>query len=674
MLMPLKIQIVLPALFSRLAAIVFASVFLFSVSASAKTGVTDLERSLATAHSDSEQLRIYTDLFVYFEYSNPDSVIYYMKQGLSLFTKHNYKPGIATTLTSLGGIYSLRGMADVAKKAEEDALKIYTEINSPSGIANVNGVLGVIEGKKGNFSEASSHFFTSLRIYETLKDTSGITDTYIKLGAVNENSNNHDKAREYYNRGLDYLKGKPVNDVVIFLNNNIGVTYLSNKDTKNALKYLQLALDESDDSMYAQIRILPLTNLCDVYASAGDTTKALHYAQQALDIAVREHLPGDKANILMSIAALTQKANPAKAFAELGEALQTAEEIGEKKLQADIMNNIIAIYKEKGDYKAAFTMQEKQRALQDSILSIDKAKAIANLEALHDLDKMHSKVQQLEVSELEQQQKKNIIFIIAAFLTVCLLIVSFFLWKTHKLNAELSAQDIQLKKASSIKNRLISIIAHDLIGSIGFMPLAIGLCKDISVDPEEKNALLTQLELNAIGSFDTLRNMLDWGKSQIMGIALAQTDIHVAELSSDVLKLINIAASYKQLTITNNISPDLTVFADPDHFKFILRNLLSNAVKFSLVHGSIDINAHRSDDGRYVIFSVSDNGIGMNGEIAARIFDYNGSTMKGTANEKGNGIGLGLCKEFVTENGGEIWVESEENKRSVFYFSLKANQ
>jgi signal transduction histidine kinase len=113
-------------------------------------------------------------------------------------------------------------------------------------------------------------------------------------------------------------------------------------------------------------------------------------------------------------------------------------------------------------------------------------------------------------------------------------------------------------------------------------------------------------------------------------------------------------------------------FADPDHFKFVLRNLLTNALKFTKRNGEVSIKAFQ--DGKFIRVSVKDNGVGMSKEFKEKLFKMdNVKSTTGTDNEKGTGLGLLLCKEFIRKNGGDIWVESEEGKGSCFEFYLPAS-
>jgi signal transduction histidine kinase len=650
--------------------------FFFQVVCLCSTGVygqlSAIDQDRSDDFNDSIALHGYDSIFLHFEYSNPDSLTYYMQQGLTIFTAHNYKEGIASMLANLGGSYSTQGMLVNAERAAQEALKIFTELKNDRGIANTSNIVGVIEGRKGDYVKATAYFLTALKLLNLSNDTAAITDTYIKLGTCNEMSGNFDKALEYYNMGIALQAGKPLNDVKIFLDNNIGSLYVEKRDYENGRSYLQRALAESEDPKYAQIHILPLQNMSDLYCATGDTAQALAYQQQALALAVKEHLHTAEANALLGIAQLTRRADPARALSLLNDALLAARQNGERGLQIQVLQSIIPYYMARGDYRTSYTLLQQEKDLSDSMLNQDKERTITDLEALYNVDRLSSRVSQLELSEKQQRQKRDGIIIIAALLTAILGVVGYFLWKTRKLNMELSARQEKLNKASMTKNKLISIIAHDLIGSIGFMPMTLGLSRDKSISAEDKDALLGQLQVNATTSYETLQNMLDWGKAQIKGISIDQVNFEAAPLVDEVLRLVGVAADNKGVAIDNHIPRDVAVFADVNHFKFIFRNLLSNAVKYSRRGGRIVLNAETAEGGKFITFSVTDNGVGMDEDRVRRLFEPNITGTEGTDNEKGNGIGLNLCKEFVTENGGRIWVKSEKNKGSIFYFFLKA--
>lgn len=138
------------------------------------------------------------------------------------------------------------------------------------------------------------------------------------------------------------------------------------------------------------------------------------------------------------------------------------------------------------------------------------------------------------------------------------------------------------------------------------------------------------------------------------------------------LKLVNIAAKNKQIIMINNIPAETKIYADIHHFKFVIRNLLSNAIKFSKNKGIVEINANKYHLPEFVIFSVKDNGIGIAKDKQQHIFAPFNLSAAGTANEAGSSIGLMMCREYITMNGGKIWVESEKNMGATFFFCMKA--
>jgi signal transduction histidine kinase len=134
-----------------------------------------------------------------------------------------------------------------------------------------------------------------------------------------------------------------------------------------------------------------------------------------------------------------------------------------------------------------------------------------------------------------------------------------------------------------------------------------------------------------------------------------------------------VTAHKKDITINYQAPEDLTVFADSDMLKTIMRNLISNSIKFTPDHGIINIRAENISDS--LTISVSDNGIGIEPQILSKLFDISEViTTKGTDGETGTGLGLLLCKGFVEKHGGKIWAESEVGKGSEFKFTLNASQ
>jgi signal transduction histidine kinase len=162
---------------------------------------------------------------------------------------------------------------------------------------------------------------------------------------------------------------------------------------------------------------------------------------------------------------------------------------------------------------------------------------------------------------------------------------------------------------------------------------------------------------------------LIWARTQSGKIPFCPLDLNFRDICRDTLTTLSQIANTKNITINYLTAENLNVFADADMLKTVMRNLVSNAIKFTNSNGVIEVNAEgRAED---VLVSVSDNGVGIEAENVLKLFDFSYVlSTTGTADEKGTGLGLFICKEFVEKHGGKIWVESAKGKGSEFKFTI----
>ena len=235
----------------------------------------------------------------------------------------------------------------------------------------------------------------------------------------------------------------------------------------------------------------------------------------------------------------------------------------------------------------------------------------------------------------------------------------------------ISKQTKELQKLNSDKDRFISILGHDLrspfVSMMGFSDLLVKNIRKYDIDKIESYA--NQINQSTKKGFNLLENLLVWANAQSGKLAFNPQKLNLKTIYTLVVETLNPIANEKNITINYFEEKDLIVFADTNMLQTILRNLISNAIKFTNKGGKINISAIKSDS--FVTVTVSDNGIGIEYSNIGKIFDLTKIySTKGTAEEKGTGLGLILCKEFVEIHGGNIWVESEIGKGSKFHFSL----
>jgi signal transduction histidine kinase len=193
-----------------------------------------------------------------------------------------------------------------------------------------------------------------------------------------------------------------------------------------------------------------------------------------------------------------------------------------------------------------------------------------------------------------------------------------------------------------------------------------------AVRPEELPGHITELKTRFNHTRTLLNNLLDWTLLQMDKLNLQSTKIDLSKIVDENIQLLS-AVQTKQIRLINNIPSPAIAFADSNTTNLVIRNLITNAIKFTNDGGEVTIGSQEKDS--HWVVSVRDNGVGMNEDVIKILFDKTAPyTTRGTANEKGTGLGLILCKEFVEKNGGKIWVESEVGGGSTFYFTIpKAN-
>lgn len=229
----------------------------------------------------------------------------------------------------------------------------------------------------------------------------------------------------------------------------------------------------------------------------------------------------------------------------------------------------------------------------------------------------------------------------------------------------------ELKQLNESKDKFFSIIAHDLRNPFnslfGFIQMLIEDYDDLT--DEERIHVLREMEESTKTSYQLLDNLLQWAKSQSGKMEIRKITFNINDVVDRNVKLLNNISKRKNITIVNKINTDVYVRADEQMIDTVVRNLITNAIKFTNYNGeiAIDVNIENSQ----VVVCVSDNGIGMQKSTLDNLFKVGHEiSYAGTDNEKGTGLGLLLCKEFVIKNHGRIWVQSKLGFGSQFYFSL----
>ncbi len=250
-----------------------------------------------------------------------------------------------------------------------------------------------------------------------------------------------------------------------------------------------------------------------------------------------------------------------------------------------------------------------------------------------------------------------------------------------KTAAEIILKNVELQKLNAEKDKFFSIIAHDLKSPfnaiLGFSNILVEQVKEKDNDGIDRYVEIIQKSSEQ--AMDLLMNLMEWSRSQTGRMEFSPEHFEMGNLINEIMPLFESIAGQKSITISSKLLPNTPVFADKAMINTVLRNLISNAIKFTHPGGNINISIEKKPN--EIMVSVADNGVGIPKDSIDKLFriDENFST-PGTQKEKGTGLGLILCKEFIEKHGGRIWVESEVSGpsaakagHSTFYFTIPVN-
>ena len=240
--------------------------------------------------------------------------------------------------------------------------------------------------------------------------------------------------------------------------------------------------------------------------------------------------------------------------------------------------------------------------------------------------------------------------------------------KIEKQKEEIEENAKELAELNSLKNKLFSVIAHDLKSPMYALRNLFSQMQQQDLPVKEIKMMIPDVVNDLNYTTGLMENLLQWAKSQMQSGAAKPQTIDITEVIKEVINTLHLQAESKKITVRNNAKKIFPVFADIDMTQLVLRNLISNAIKFTPEKGQITIGADDHDS--FIEVYIEDTGIGISEEEMLKIQENSYYTTKGTSSEAGTGLGLMLCKEFIAKNGGRMQVSSKPGKGSIFSFTL----
>lgn len=544
--------------------------------------------------------------------------------------------------------------------------------------------------QRGFSKRAQADYYKALDLFRTLDDTVNVAKINQQLGKIFSDEGLYDSALLIYNACLFTYKKYNSKEDIINIKNSIGILLLKQKKTDKAAIIFKEALNESRSIKYKYGEKKALQNLGLAALEKNDFIKAQYFFRESL---VLDTLLQDKygiANNLNSLAYVYAEQNKIdSAYYLYNQAYKNAASIDAYDILLRIIERIVSLSKKIGN-------KDRVTAWQDSsIAALKKQREIENEYASGFIDiikKQQSKRIEREnaISRAERVSREQFyiitvgtfIMIILAVLVVLVFInfqrqkfLGIELRKKNKLiedhaaelrtlNTEISEQNKLLESDNRTKDKLLSIISHDLRNPLVNTKGILNLVNQGIIPDDQSKQLLMQLETQYMGTTSLLDNLLFWLRGQMQGKNLEKVKVNISQIVKSLEEEHRMLLRRKGIKFFNHIVSGTELFADKEMIRIVLRNLISNAVKFTTEGGSIEIKAEKSASETLII--VQDSGIGMDGQTIEKIKAKNYYTTAGTSMEKGSGFGLMLCSDLINRHNGKLEIFSEPSKGSRF--------
>jgi signal transduction histidine kinase len=564
------------------------------------------------------------------------------------------------------------------------SLKAYEKKKDTSDMAIMLSNIGHFYVNKAAYKDAAPYFLKALEYQELIKDKKMLPNTLLLLANCYKELKQDTTAHGYINKAKnlciqtgnqEYLYMSyfllALNASFYFGNNSdLGLAYADSAIT--------LALNSKDKFRIANSKSVKADLMFTKNINTGEAEKI---ALESLH--TFENL-GLKFNACYSIFGLGRFYFNSKRFSDakvyLSRALQLVNETGISKIAIPTNEMLSTIYESEGDFKKAYYHHQQFYLLKDSLENGKLKSDMAELEKKYTIGTKETEIANLNKEKLlkdaalKQTKTRQNFFLVTSLLLAAFVFAG--IWAYRKLRSnknQLAIKNTELDNLNQVKNRLFSIIAHDVKGlAIPFQRASRILNHHIQKQNFEKTLeVAKQLETNAESLSSLLDNLLQWSLEQMNGYTPRPELLSLKNEIAQIIESYEGHAHYKNTQLLQDIPETLSIETDKGAFHVIFRNLVANAIKYT-ENGSIQIRA--AQENNTIVCHVKDTGTGIDANMVDKLFSIESDKIKnGTAGEKGSGLGLVLVKKFLELNGGSIRVNSTEGNGTDFIISFPFN-
>ncbi|MFH1120530.1 MAG: tetratricopeptide repeat-containing sensor histidine kinase [Bacteroidota bacterium] len=660
------------------------------------------------------------------KYRNPDSSTRLTQEALSLGKIQSYTKGLALANRNMAAIFIIQGKSREGLAYAEEALEYIKSTEDEFQKGKILNLLGIIHRDLKNYKNALNYQNQSLQIFRQLKDTFELAGNLNNLGLIYKQLGNREEALRLYLEVFEIEQKQKNNFGISRTSNNLAAIYqeigkfdLAERMYELSIRSAQYAGNKQFEAasihglgLLFQQRNLPdkaiheykkaikinreagfyeflgnnLVQLSGVYESQGSFNEAYATYSEALEVYKSIVSPWQQAIALNGMS--VQQRN-LKNYLKAKELAEQAQLIGDSlkdiNTLAVIHFNLYKINKETGLAAKALEHLEEYLKLYESIETNEKSQLLEEIQTRYEVKNVEADNSRLKSENLYQlqvirSQRVATAGIVLALVLISILAVAIAIGRKRlrKMNNELIRKNEEILKQSELlhasnatKDKLFSIIAHDIRNPFAAL-LNLSEMLNEELDTADKGTLrfyASNIHQSAGNTFQLLDNLLYWSKSQRGTIELRPEECNLFKMTAEVFSTAQAGAIENNITLNNEISTETRLKTDKTLLRIVLGNLIGNAVKFNNPGGSITVSSN--NDPENITICVKDTGRGIAPERINQIFDKEESFQpSGSRAKNGTGLGLILCRDFVEKLGGKIRIDSEVGKGTAFTIRL----
>lgn len=650
----------------------------------AQSNLPALERQLEQTTSDSVRVLLLVELAENYERVDFDKATRYTNEALKIANENNWNWARIKVYERAGFLGTLSGDYSKAIKYDNDRLELILLSGDSTLLPRAINYLGNDYSDLGQYDRSYQYFTRAYRIAKKLNDSMTMSIAIHNIGNVFKELGQYDIALSHFEFSRKISQGIKDTEAEAYTFEEEGDLFMRMGEYEKAETYLLRALQSARAQRIAFIEPRIYGKLASLYQVQGLNDIALLYYDSATRLYQKTGNVFGLANTYLGkgkVFVAQKKFREAEQLFETS--LATAERMNAQKLEIECYLQLSQLAEQEGNPAEALRYFKSYHSVRDSLFSQDMEQQLFRDQLQFETEGKDKEIAQLNILKAEREDEIRRQELIQNILVVAIALTGILMFTIYRSGQrririnkllmehqeEIKKRSVELEQLNQVKDKFFSIISHDLRSPINALAAILTLLDNNQIKPEEFARLTKELKVQFNHTRSLINNLLDWALLQMEKLKIIPEKIDLRVVAQTNFSLLS-SLHTKDIRMENNIREGTMGWADLNMINLVFRNLILNAIKFTDAGGVINISTQ--DLGSFYEIAIADNGVGIKPEVQKLLFEKTtGYSTRGTANEKGTGLGLILCKEFVEKNGGTIRLESEEGKGSTFYFTVQ---